>query len=77
MIFHGNKLVFSVFCYPENSSLKRCDFWERDQLRNKTGLIGKFHRWFDWTLGYIFVTDYEIEELYKAVKIGTPIDIKS
>ncbi len=45
-------------------------------LRNKTGFIGKFHRWFDWTLGCIAVTDSEIDELYKAVKIGTQIDSK-
>ena len=45
-------------------------------LRNKTGLIGKFHRWFDWTLGCIALTDKEIDELYKVVKIGTRIEIK-
>ena len=45
-------------------------------LRNKTGIISKFHRWFDWTLGCIAVTDQEIDELYNAVKIGTQIDIK-
>lgn len=45
-------------------------------LRNKTGFIGKFHRWFDWTLGCIALTNEEIDELYKAVKIGTPIGIK-
>lgn len=45
-------------------------------LRNKTGFIGKFHRWFDWTLDCIAVTDNEIDELYNAVKIGTQIDIK-
>jgi murein L,D-transpeptidase YafK len=45
-------------------------------LRNKTGFIGKFHRWFDWTLGCIAVTDNEIDELYNAVKIGTQIEIK-
>ena len=45
-------------------------------LRNKMGIIGKFHRWFDWTLGCIAVTDNEIDELYVAVKIGTPIEIK-
>ena len=44
-------------------------------LRNKMGFIGKFHRWFDWTLGCIAVTDDEIDELYNAVKIGTPIEI--
>lgn len=45
-------------------------------LRNYTGLIGKFHRWSDWTLGCIAVTNDEIDELYDAVKIGTPIDIR-
>jgi murein L,D-transpeptidase YafK len=44
-------------------------------LRNKTGFISKFHRWFDWTLGCIAVTNEEIDELYGAVKIGTPIEI--
>ena len=45
-------------------------------LRKKTGFISKFHRWFDWTLGCIALTDEEIDELYNAVKIGTPILIK-
>lgn len=45
-------------------------------LRNHTGFIGKFHRWSDWTLGCIAVTNDEIDELYDAVKIGTPIDIR-
>ncbi len=45
-------------------------------LRNKVGFIGKFHRWFDWTLGCIALTNQEIDELYNHVKIGTPIEIK-
>ena len=45
-------------------------------LRNKTGFISKFHRWYDWTFGCIAVTDEEIDELYKAVKVGTQIEIK-
>lgn len=45
-------------------------------LRNKTGSISKFHRWYDWTLGCIAVTDEEIDELYGAVQVGTPIEIK-
>jgi murein L,D-transpeptidase YafK len=44
-------------------------------IRNRIGFIGKFHRWFDWTLGCIAVTDREIDELYKSVKIGTRIEI--
>jgi lipoprotein-anchoring transpeptidase ErfK/SrfK len=39
------------------------------------GLVGKFHRWFDWTLGCIAVQNAEIDELYDAVTVGTPIVI--
>ena len=45
-------------------------------LRNGIGFIGKFHRWFDWTLGCIAVTNKEIDELYNAVSVGTRIEIK-
>ena len=45
-------------------------------LRNKTGYISKLHRWTDWTLGCIALTDQEVDELYNSVKIGTPIEIK-
>ncbi len=45
-------------------------------LRNRTGFIGKFHRWYDWTVGCIAVTNEEIDELYNSVKIGTAIEIK-
>ncbi|NJM80579.1 MAG: L,D-transpeptidase family protein [Flavobacterium sp.] len=44
-------------------------------LRNKTGIISKIHRWFDWTLGCIALTDDEVDELYHAVPIGTKIEI--
>lgn len=45
-------------------------------LKNNSGFIGKFHRWYDWTLGCIAVTNQEIDELYNAVSVGTPIEIK-
>jgi len=45
-------------------------------LQNKKDYIGKFHRWNDWTLGCIAVTNKEMDELYNAVKIGTRIEIK-
>lgn len=45
-------------------------------LRNGLGFIGKFHRWADWTLGCIAVTNREIRELYASVPIGTPIEIR-
>ncbi|MBF8963002.1 L,D-transpeptidase family protein [Pontibacter sp. FD36] len=46
-------------------------------LQNGTGFISKFHRFFNsWTLGCIAVTDEEMDELYDAVPIGTPIEIR-
>ena len=45
-------------------------------LRNKTGIIGKFHRFFDWTLGCIALTNEEMEEIYNATPVGTKIEIK-
>jgi len=45
-------------------------------LRNGLGIISKFHRFTDWTLGCIAVTNEEVEELYYNVPIGTTIEIK-
>ncbi|MFP4527345.1 MAG: murein L,D-transpeptidase family protein [Candidatus Kapaibacterium sp.] len=44
-------------------------------LRNGLGFIGKLHRLVDWTAGCIAVTNWEIEELYQAIPIGTEIEI--
>lgn len=38
--------------------------------------IGAAHREFDWTEGCIAVTDAEIEEIWRAVPNGAPIQIK-
>jgi murein L,D-transpeptidase YafK len=38
--------------------------------------VGAAHRDFDWTEGCIAVTNAEIEELWSAVPVGTPIYIK-
>jgi len=45
-------------------------------LPNGRGWIGRFHRRKDWTAGCIAVSDFEIEEIYRAVPDGTPIEIK-
>ena len=45
-------------------------------LKNGMGLLGKFHRFRNWTAGCIAVTDEEMDELYDAVAIGTPIIIR-
>lgn len=44
-------------------------------LRNGSGWKGRFHRLSDWTAGCIAVTNAEMEELYRAVPLGTPIII--
>jgi murein L,D-transpeptidase YafK len=44
-------------------------------LRNGVGFISKFQRWFDWTAGCIALTNSEVDEIYDAVEIGTPITI--
>lgn len=38
--------------------------------------VGASHRDYDWTEGCIAVTNEEIEEIWSAVPVGTPIQIK-
>lgn len=45
-------------------------------LPNGRRWIGRFHRRQDWTAGCVAVTDFEIEEIYRAVPDGTPIEIR-
>ena len=45
-------------------------------LPNGLGAIGKAHRLRDWTNGCIAVTDAEIEEIWRLVPNGTPIEIR-
>lgn len=45
-------------------------------LPNGNGWMGAFHRQSDWTVGCIAVTDFEIEEIYRAVPDGTQIEIR-
>ena len=45
-------------------------------LANGKGWIGAFHRLTDWTAGCIAVTDFEIEEIWRAVADGTPVEIR-
>lgn len=44
-------------------------------LPNKLLFIGRWHRLIDWTAGCMAVTNDEMEELYQAVPVGTPIEI--
>lgn len=45
-------------------------------MRNGLGWLGRAHLLVDWTVGCVAVTDPEIEELYRIVPDGTPIEIK-
>jgi len=45
-------------------------------LPNGRGWIGRFHRRNDWTAGCVAVADFEIEEIYRAVPDGTPVELR-
>jgi len=45
-------------------------------LPNGRGWIGRFHRKSDWTAGCVAVADFEIEEIYRAVPDGTPVEFR-
>jgi murein L,D-transpeptidase YafK len=45
-------------------------------LPDRQASVGAAHRDFDWTEGCIAVTNEEIEEIWGAVPVGTPIHIK-
>jgi murein L,D-transpeptidase YafK len=44
-------------------------------IRNGLGWLGSLQRRVDWTKGCIAVTDDEIEEIWRLVPDGTPIEI--
>ncbi|MBV9881169.1 MAG: L,D-transpeptidase family protein [Gemmatirosa sp.] len=45
-------------------------------LPNGQGNVGAAHREYDWTNGCVAVTDQEIEQIWGAVPVGTPIRIR-
>lgn len=45
-------------------------------IRNGLGWLGTFHRWIDWTAGCVAVTDAEMEEVWRVVSDGTPVEIR-
>ncbi|MDQ6831585.1 MAG: L,D-transpeptidase family protein [Gemmatimonadota bacterium] len=45
-------------------------------LPNGQGYVGAAHREYDWTFGCIAVTDAEIEEIWRSVRVGTRIEIR-
>jgi murein L,D-transpeptidase YafK len=45
-------------------------------LSRQYAWVGKAHVLHDWTDGCIAVTDDEMDEIWKLVRVGTPIEIK-
>ena len=45
-------------------------------LPNGMGAVGAAHRLTDWTDGCIAVTDAEMDEIWKIVPDGTPVEIR-
>ena len=45
-------------------------------LPNGLGFLGRAQRLRDWTAGCIALTDREVDELWRAVPKGTPIEIR-
>jgi murein L,D-transpeptidase YafK len=45
-------------------------------LPKEFAYLGALHRKTDWTDGCIAVTDDEIEEIWRLVKVGTPVEIR-
>lgn len=45
-------------------------------LQNGLGWIGRFQWFADWTDGCIAVTDSEMDQIWRAVPTGTPIEIR-
>jgi murein L,D-transpeptidase YafK len=45
-------------------------------LGRKFGWLGALHRTTDWTDGCVVVTNEEIDEIWKLVPVGTPVEIR-
>jgi murein L,D-transpeptidase YafK len=45
-------------------------------IKNGLGWLGRLHRLVDWTNGCIAVTNPEMDQIWKAVPVGTPIEIR-
>lgn len=46
-------------------------------LESEYAWVGSLHRQVDWTAGCIAVTNPEIEEIYKLVPVGAPVEIRA
>lgn len=44
---------------------------------NGLGWIGRLHRLVDWTAGCVAVTNAEIDDIWRAVPVGAPVEIRT
>jgi len=44
-------------------------------IMNGYGWVGGFHRFMNWTAGCVAVTNSEMDEIWRAVPDGTPVEI--
>jgi murein L,D-transpeptidase YafK len=45
-------------------------------IKNRFGWLGRFHHLVDWTDGCIALTNPEMDQFWKLVPEGTPIEIR-
>lgn len=70
--------------YPDRSDRRRAVREEVDPggmimvhgLPNHLSFLGRVHRLVDWTDGCIALTNAEMEQVWRAVEDGTPIEIR-
>lgn len=70
--------------YPDAADRRAAELSGRDPggmimvhgIRNGLGWIGRMHRFWDWTDGCIALTDPEMDEFFRVVPTGTPIEIR-
>ena len=70
--------------YPNEEDRRRADARGVDPggqimihgMGNAVARMGPLHPHFNWTDGCVAVTDEEMDEIWKLVDIGTPIEIK-
>ena len=70
--------------YPEARDLRRASAAQVDPgcdimihgMKNGLGLVGRWHRLFDWTAGCIALTNSEMDQMFTLVTDGTPVEIR-
>jgi len=81
---HSSAHLSLHISYPDTADVARAQAQGADPgglimvhgITNGLGWVGKLHRLADWTDGCVAVTDWEMDEIWRAVPVGTPIEIR-